>query len=199
MNEMKFLLPWYVNGTLSARERAAVELHLESCGECRTAEAEIRQISKAIDKGQPTPLIPEPPVSSFMDTVFAQDNHVPRSRSVPWFAVAASVIGVIAAGFWFMNSVPDPNVFRTVTDSNRNSEISYVFDLETGISADESVRAAVAEAFAGGHIAQSELGYRLTVSMPSATMTELNEFAQVLREIDGIQKVDIVGVQLPLE
>jgi hypothetical protein len=30
------LLPWYVNNTLEADEAAAVESHLESCGECRS-------------------------------------------------------------------------------------------------------------------------------------------------------------------
>jgi predicted anti-sigma-YlaC factor YlaD len=198
MSEMKMLLPWYVNGTLNAKERAAVELHLESCGECRAAEAEIRQISKAIDKGQPTPLIPEAPVSAFMEKTFAEEKRETPGSRVPWLAAAASIAGLLAVTYWFVVVVPEPNVFQTVTDPAGSSEISYIFDLETS-AADESVRAAVSDAFAGSHIVESEHGYRLTVSMPSATMTELTEFAEMLREIDGVQSVDIVGVQLPLE
>ena len=96
-----------------------------------------------------------------------------------------------------MTSIPEVNVFRTVTDPSGSAEIAYVFDVDA--VADAAVRTSIAEAFAGGDIVQSETGYRLTVSMPSATMKELNEFADVLRQIEGVQRVEIIGVQLPLE
>jgi anti-sigma-K factor RskA len=34
--QAQMLLPWYVNGTLDAQEKADVEAHLAACAECRT-------------------------------------------------------------------------------------------------------------------------------------------------------------------
>ena len=51
----------------------------------------------------------------------------------------------------------------------------------------------------GGSIVEFDNGYRVAVSMPSATIKELEVFSDSLRHIDGVQRVDIVGVQLPLE
>lgn len=193
------LLPWYVNGTLDAEERAVVVQHLDDCSECRDAVAELRRISSAIENEQPTPLVPEPPVQDFLDNVFAQKRRLPESHHAQWIAVAASVLGLIAVTYWAATILPDANVFRTVTDPRGSAQISYVFDLEIASDADGSVRAAVSNAFVGSSIVPSENGYRVAVSMPSATIKELEVFADSMRQIDGVQRVDIVGVQLPFE
>ena len=199
-SEYSLLLPWYVNGTLSADEQDAVEQHLQVCAECRETVAQLRAVAAAVDKAEPTPLVPEPPVAEFMEKSFKQRPPVQPARRVPFWSIAASLLAVIAASYWVVTSIPEANVFRTVTDPSGSAEIAYVFDIDTTAEESvESVRSAVAEAFAGGDIVQSDSGYRLTVSMPSATMKELNEFADVLRQIDGVQRVEIIGVQLPLE
>ena len=195
--EVSLLLPWYVNGTLSADEQDKVEKHLVGCAECRDTVEQLRAVSAAVEKAEATPLVPEPPVAEFMERTFAKRSTERSSRRVPVWAIAASLLVAVAASFWIVTSIPEANVFRTVTDPSRSAEIAYVFDIDA--ATDASVRTAVAEAFAGGDIVQSESGYRLTVSMPSATMKELNEFADVLRQIDGVQRVEIIGVQLPLE
>jgi len=198
-NDVNLLLPWYVNGTLTADERAEVEQHLEECGECRAAVEELRQIAIAVDQGEPTPLVPEPPVADFMDKVFAEKNPAPTKRRLSGLAIAASVLALVAVAYWLVGSLPQANVFQTVTDPSSNAEIAYVFDIDTNPGTDAAVRTAVVEAFGDGDFVQSGDGYRLTVSMPSATMQELDEFANVLRQIDGVQQVEIVGVQLPVK
>jgi anti-sigma factor RsiW len=40
-------LPWYVNNTLEARERASVEAHLSGCAECRRELALLRAMARA--------------------------------------------------------------------------------------------------------------------------------------------------------
>lgn len=197
-DDIKLLLPWYVNGTLAADERALVEQHLDHCHDCRESVGELRQIASAVMKGEPTPLVPEPPVANFLDKAFAAKKPAPASRPIPGFAIAASLLALIAVAYWLIASLPQSNVFQTVTDPGRNAEITYVFDFETTPGTAAAVRAAVAEGF-GGDVVRSGDGYRLSVSMPSATMKELDAFADVLRQIEGVQKVEIVGVQLPVE
>jgi len=50
------LLPWYVNGTLDAGERAAVEAHLAHCVACRQELAFLREVAAATaENGAPAP------------------------------------------------------------------------------------------------------------------------------------------------
>src|SRR5262245_56700406 len=42
------LLPWYVNGTLAAGERRAVEEHLAGCAACRDEAARCRETEAAV-------------------------------------------------------------------------------------------------------------------------------------------------------
>jgi anti-sigma factor RsiW len=42
------LLPWYVNGTLDAAERARVEAHIADCAECRADVAAERRLADAV-------------------------------------------------------------------------------------------------------------------------------------------------------
>lgn len=199
VDEVKLLLPWYVNGTLSSEERSTVADHLDNCVECRDGVLELRRMSTAIENEQPTPLVPAPPVADFLDIVFSQERRPKESHRVQWIAAAASVLGLIAVTYWVATILPDTNVFRTVIDPRGSTQISYVFDLEIANDADGSVRAAVSNAFVGSNIVPSENGHRVVVSMPSATMKELNVFAESFRQIDGVQRVEIVGVQLPLK
>ncbi|HEX4965310.1 MAG TPA: zf-HC2 domain-containing protein [Thermoanaerobaculia bacterium] len=48
------LLPWYLNRTLDAGERAQVQEHLETCGPCGTALAETRQAASVFARHVPT-------------------------------------------------------------------------------------------------------------------------------------------------
>ncbi len=49
------LLPWYLNGTLEAGERAEVRRHLETCERCRAALAETGQAWSVFAQHVPTP------------------------------------------------------------------------------------------------------------------------------------------------
>ncbi len=197
--DMCLLLPWYVNGTLSAREREAVEQHLQECDQCRQDVGELRAISTAVENGEPTPLVPEPPVAEFLEQVFAEPSPETPGHRMHWWPIAASLIAVFALSYWIMASSPEENVFRTVTDPGDGTEIAYVFDIETTAAPDGPLRTALADALQGGDITRTQSGYRLTVMMPSATMKELHEYAGMLEQLEGVQRVEIVGVQLPLE
>ncbi len=198
-DDTKLLLPWYVNGTLHAEEQAAVVAHLDRCPACRKEVAELRRVSLAVETAQATPLVPEPRVSEFLDQALGRSGRSGSPRHLPWIAVAASVLALVAISYIVANVVPDRNVFRTATDPRGPVEIAYVFDMNVRDGAHESVYEAVSTSFAGGHIVKSEDGFRVTISMPSVTMNELELLADSLRQVEGVRHVDIVGVQLPIE
>ncbi len=53
---MDLLLPWFVNGTLSAEARRRVAAHLEACARCREEEQLLRALEAAVlEEPSPTP------------------------------------------------------------------------------------------------------------------------------------------------
>jgi len=52
-------IPWYVNGTLDARTRAAVESHLETCTDCRRYAAGLQTLSTGLAARPPALVPPE--------------------------------------------------------------------------------------------------------------------------------------------
>lgn len=69
------LLPWFVNGTLAARERAEVERHIRGCVPCRIALQEQRQLQALIQEQPTVRLSPE---KGFADLLHEVDR--PRRR-----------------------------------------------------------------------------------------------------------------------
>ena len=193
------LLPWYVNGTLSKDERSRVAQHLEQCSDCRSAVVELRRMDEVISEDATTPLVPQPRVAEFMNGLDNGDAEPQTSRNTPWFAVAACLLALVGAAWFAMTLPPEANEFRPVTDQQGVGTVSYVFDVEFNEGAVDAVRQNVSSSIANGEILESADGYRLVVEMPSATMSELETFADELREIDGVERVGIVVVQVPFE
>ena len=47
---LHYLLPWYVNGTLSSGERAGFEAHLEGCAACQRARQTLMALQSEIEQ-----------------------------------------------------------------------------------------------------------------------------------------------------
>ncbi len=54
-DQLRELLPWYVNGTLEGRERDAVEAHLAECDRCRIEAEELDALQEILVEGPHLP------------------------------------------------------------------------------------------------------------------------------------------------
>ena len=197
--DIELLLPWYVNETLEEQEYRAVERHLRHCAECRDSVRELDSMSAAVRHDSATPLVPDAPVDAFLRSLDA----TPRQRRSAWMrrrlAVAASLLAFVAAGVLYisLNRPVANGEFETVTNAN-GAHIAYVFEVEFS-GDDERSRSALAQAVPGARLTRSNGAAQLIVTMDSKTVTELDTFAASLQRIDGIDRVALVGVQLPVE
>jgi anti-sigma factor RsiW len=122
------LLPWYVNGTLDAAERAFVESHVAQCDRCRADIARLRTIADDIrgfdvDPGRELAL---DRLSTRLDAADAREMAYPpvharrRGRSALWNdarvlrALVVLQVGALAAlGAIGLRTVPDVE-YRTL-------------------------------------------------------------------------------------
>jgi anti-sigma factor RsiW len=94
----------YVDDTLPATERAAVDAHLAACDECRVLVAGLRSVVAAVSTLKPV----EPPRAAWarVERVIRAENTGTRaSRWWPWLAAAAVLLlatfaGLKLAGVW---------------------------------------------------------------------------------------------------
>jgi len=201
-DELELLLPWYVNGTLLADEHRRVELHLENCERCREAVHDLREIAAVVGDESAAPLVPEASAQDFLDkldTVTSVENETWRSGAL--FAVAASLLLAVAAGLLFIvgPQSDDRPTFETATDGSGSASISYIFAIGYTESNSGPNYDTLINAVPDAQLTKLGDEERIVVTMPSMTVSELGEFAEDLQALDGIDRVTLVGIQLPVE
>jgi len=120
------LIPWFVNGRASEREREALETHLAQCSECR---AEVEAQRGLMNAMQTTPVVESMPHASLqklwqrIDANPSQPSQVPtrirQTRLVGLLAAAVAVeallLGTLATVLYHSRQAAAPAEFRTVT------------------------------------------------------------------------------------
>jgi anti-sigma factor RsiW len=87
----------YVDGTLPATERAAVDAHLATCAECRELVAGLRSVVAAVSTLKPV----EPPRAAWARierTIRSENTGTATPRWWPWLAAAAVLVLATFAG-----------------------------------------------------------------------------------------------------
>jgi len=86
------LLPWYVNGSLSAAEQQRVEAHLQECGTCR-AEVELLRAMRDVSKQVTEPVPGQFAWQRLQRDIRQQDKTVTKRQWwVPSLAAAALLV-----------------------------------------------------------------------------------------------------------
>jgi anti-sigma factor RsiW len=120
------LIPWFVNGRASDREREALEAHLAQCTECRTEVEAQRGLMNAM---QTTPVVESMPHASLqklwqrIDASPSQPSQAPtrirQTRLVGLLAAAVAVeallLGTLSTVLYHSRQAAAPAEFRTVT------------------------------------------------------------------------------------
>jgi len=117
------LMPWYLNGTLAADDRAALEQHLGECLSCRAALRQEQQLASLVASQDASRTSPKQGISSLLTRI--DGGSVRRRPAVPWPAYATALATALAAiaigGIWLApaRSPPgsDPSPYTTLTNS----------------------------------------------------------------------------------
>ena len=117
---IELLLPWYVNETLSDAEHERVGRHVSDCVQCQEDVAFLRSMQASVVKHSATPIVPEPSVQNFYDSISAHESRPVWLWKRPGFIVAfaAAMLLVIILGAIVAQSPPSaPTLFETATST----------------------------------------------------------------------------------
>ncbi len=116
------LLPWYVNGTLQASERALVDQHLRSCLLCHRELDEQQQLDELVRESETVRISPRSSFDSLMRRIdsSATANTGPsvgfRVRELAWLPAAAAILAVGVVLVVLYSANPDRSGdFRTLS------------------------------------------------------------------------------------
>lgn len=188
-------LPWYVNGTLEADERARVERHLGECLTCRAALREEQRTQVLVREQQDVPLSAEHGLSDLLSRIDSGKKQARPTlvRPVPVYALTIGAF-VIVIGSLFLLSTrilePDQSsaAFSTLSDTADigQPQIDIVF----ADSVDDEEIAEIVDSFGGRLIGGPTALGRYTVALPPE---EGSPEEAVIERLAGDERIRFVG------
>ena len=199
------LLPWYLNGRLSAAERQEVDEHLRQCPECRD---ELKSLSKLAGEmkssweNQPPPSpelrsrvlsqISKSPVASLADALERRQGRAPlpqRRRRLALPALAASIIVIqFAAILWMMRAPQTEVISRGITSGG--TRIKIVFQ---PAAREADIRAAVGDIH-GRIVDGPDAGAAYTLQLPNDSPADTaRELAALGRRKELVQRIELAA------
>ncbi len=124
--EVSTLLAWYVNETLTERDRQRVNAHVRDCAVCRDDLMIERRLYEGISMDAGVDFVPAAALKRLntrLDQLEVSDPTVPSTRSsvgmTRWLGLVAASIAVMAVGLHEWRS--RPALYRTVTSADLRS------------------------------------------------------------------------------
>ncbi|HEX6260851.1 MAG TPA: zf-HC2 domain-containing protein [Woeseiaceae bacterium] len=197
------LLPWFVNNTLDERERERVRRHLNSCDACQEAATLLSTVQSSVRHA--IPMVPPPRTERLLASIDSFDRKTRRARTMAAIGVAASVAAALVVVALLQpdreQATTAPALYETTTSPAQRSSMDYVLDLEfkpgTSMAAQEQVlRGLEAKEI---NRSGSAGAYRITVSLPAASLEELERYTRDIESLGEIKSVNAVAVQLPMK
>ena len=203
---LELLLPWYVNGTLDAAERAMLQQHLQDCGDCRDSIVLLERMQTAVSSESPSPIVPRPNVGALVERLDADARA--ESDKFGWLTpralAAAAAIVVLGVALLVVDQDPvqeQPQRFETATSVNAVAASGYVLAVQFQAETSAERQQELITAMGGSSIGPGSQPHTLRVSV-SPQVASLEELASFTREVESspdIVSVVVVAVQLPVE
>lgn len=203
-SDVRMLLPWYANSTLSEVECEKVRLHLGSCVECREELSSCADIMESVRQQEATPILPATTAAQVLDR---SQQHVAgrsgRSRQLMWgLAAAAGLVAVVimSGATLLAPSASNNQRFETATAVATVESMGYVLELQfvDGLSNDD--RLAIIDELGGkdAMMAAEYTFFRIVLNLPPKSLDELERYASAIESRSEIRSAEFVALQLPM-
>lgn len=198
------LLPWYVNGTLSAGEHARVRRHLDECGTCRDNVMLLSRVESVVSRPMATPILPSrrPEVLlEKIDRLERTGRWLGRMPAVAAASLAVAAVALAIAAATLLLESRDPAIYETVTSESQHGTMDYVLSLEFEAGTGREDRQRVLRELAARDVRLDETSglYELKLKLTAASLAELERFTSAVEDRPEVRSVRIVALQLPVE
>ena len=202
--DVRGLLPWYLNGTLEEADASMVRAHLDECSECRADLAVHDSMRLAVTRDEATPILPAVTAASLLD----RREH-PALGSESWqrygkYAVAASILIAVLAVTATVTDRTWPfaenRTYQTATSTPESSRIGYVLRLQFEQGVSSATRDKILNELGGLDIRSLENSeeYEMLVHLPNSSLDDLERFASETQSRAEVRLAEFVALQVPV-
>lgn len=202
--QVEMLLPWYVNGTLSAAGYKRVQAHLDICDECRDGVLWCASMRAAAQQEGPVPILPATRAAHIIDGDRERDvRQVQWSSWQRWSVAAAfglvALFGLYSGGPGVVTDASNQQ-FDAASTSGRVETVDYVLLLRFADAVSVSDRASIVEDLGVGHsmLNGDQAMIKIIVRLPPKSLHELEQYAAAIQSRHEIVSAEVIALQLPL-
>lgn len=199
-------IPWYINGTLSDAEAAAVRDHIATCADCRVDVELHSSMRGAVLGREVTPIMPATKAADIIGIGRTGMERGARSRRAPLqlFAAAAGVAIVGVALVMSLYPQKDAEVanqlFETATSAGPSEGIDYILQVQFENDVSDVERSRIAAQLEGAvkwTVTDSGV-YEVHVQLAAPSLEVLQEYEQHTDALPGVQSAKFTALQLPM-
>lgn len=199
------LLPWFVNRTLEPDEHERVRHHLEGCEACREAVSLLSAVQSTVRHATATPMVPPPRTDRLLEAIDSARTASRRPRLSTMTTLAASLAAALLAGGLLVsdreNTERQPARYETATSGARPAAMDYVLEVRFERDTPRAARTRLLQALEARHVSEVEPdgAYRVTVSLPAASLEELETYLRDIEALPDVQSAAVIALQLPVK
>jgi len=202
-DQIRELLPWFVNDTLDEPERRRVAAHLPGCRVCRDDLAALTAVRQALLVDGVEPIVPS---TDPLQLIGGEPRESPsrQRRGLPLWPLAAAAAGItaviIATQADLFPGVVENRQFETATSTGAMAEAGYILKIEFSISLPDRERDAIVaklDGVSGWSVDEAESwSVRLEIAEP--TLAALEDIENEVAAMPGVESARFVAVQIPV-
>lgn len=202
-DQIRELLPWFVNETLSAADAECVRQHLPDCAQCRDDLAVLETTRNAVRSNDLEAIMPATTAAQLLATNDRRDHSAPAEKRSWWpaFAAAAGIAAVVLVlQLGEFRPGANNNQFETATSAEAGTRIEYVLHMEfsTELSADQRQSVIRGLADVSSWTVDESERYVINLQIQDPTLLKLEAIEKELQEMHGVQAASFVAMQLPV-
>jgi len=205
-DDVREMIPWYVNGTLSEDQVALVREHVEACGDCQ-ADVELHtRMHASVVENDVMPIVPKTSAAELLSGEGAGRAHSTSSYGITRrrMAVAAGfsiLVVALLVSLFVDRKIESPNQqFETATSGDPATNIDYVLQLRFDENLSELRREAIVAQLDDVVKWTTAVSgdYEIHVRLSAPSLVALEQYQERAELIEGVQSAEFTALQLPM-
>lgn len=201
--QLRELLPWFVNQTLTESEQDLVATHVVDCAVCQDDVAILKSAQSALASDDVAAIVPAKTADALLQSgkAGAKQQRPASSHWLPLLAAAASLVAIV---FFLRSGGPivsnENQVFETATSGSDAAHIGYVLHVEfvEGLANEQRQRIIGELAGVSSWSVDESDRYVVQMQLVDPTLARLEEVEGQIRSIDGVALAQFVAMQVPV-